>query len=38
MFKFEIWVNNSMKEEELEEIKQLLAKEFGCQGTIKPIQ
>ena len=38
MFKFEIWVNSSMKEEELEEIKQLLAKEFGCQGTIKPIQ
>jgi hypothetical protein len=38
MFKFEVWVNSVMKEEELEEIKQLLAKIFGCQGTIKPIQ
>ena len=38
MFKFEIWVNCSMKDQELEKIKQLLAKEFGCQGTIKPIQ
>ena len=37
MFKFEIWVNKNMKEEELKEIKQLLYKEFGCQGTIKPI-
>ena len=38
MFKFEIWVNKNMKEEELEEIKKLLSKEFGCLGTIKPIQ
>ena len=38
MFKFEIWVNCFMKDQELEKIKQLLAKEFGCQGTIKPIQ
>ena len=38
MFKFEIWANKNMKEEELEEIKQFLFKEFGCQGTIKPIQ
>jgi hypothetical protein len=37
MFKFEIWVNKLMKEEELEEIKKLLSKEFGCSGTIKPI-
>ena len=38
MFKFEIWVNKDMKEKELEEIKKLLTKEFGCSGTIKPIQ
>ena len=38
MFKFEIWVNKNMKEEELEEIKKILSKEFGCLGTIKPIQ
>ena len=38
MFKFEIWVNKDMKEEELEEIKKILSKEFGCLGTIKPIQ
>ena len=37
MFKFEVWVNRNMKEEELEEIKKLLTKEFGCSGTIKPI-
>ena len=38
IFKFELWVNKNMKDEELEEIKQLLNKEFGCLGTIKPIQ
>ena len=27
-----------MKEEEFEEIKKILSKEFGCLGTIKPIQ
>ena len=37
IFKFEVWVNSSMKEKELEEIKKLLTKEFGCSGTIKPI-
>ena len=37
IFKFELWVNKNMKEEELEEIKQLLNTEFGCLGTIKPI-
>jgi translation initiation factor 1 (eIF-1/SUI1) len=31
-------VNKDMKEEELEEIKKILSKEFGCLGTIKPIQ
>jgi len=38
IFKFEVWVNSSMKEKELEEIKKLLTKEFGCSGTIKPIK
>ena len=38
IFKFEIWVNSSMKQTELEELKKLLSKEFGCLGTIKPIQ
>ena len=38
IFKFEVWVNKNMKDEELEEIKILLSKEFGCLGTIKPIQ
>ena len=28
IFKFEVWVNSSMKEKELEEIKKLLTKEF----------
>jgi hypothetical protein len=37
IFKFELWVNKNMKDEELEEIKQLLNTEFGCLGTIKPI-
>ena len=38
MFKFEVWVNKDMQEKELEEIKKLLTKEFGCSGTIKPIK
>ena len=37
MFKFEVWVNSSMKEEQLEEIKKMLIEEFGCSGTIRPI-
>ena len=38
IFKFEIWVNRFMKIEELNEIKKYLTNEFGCSGTIKPIQ
>ena len=38
IFKFEVWVNKFMKEEELNEIKKYLYKEFGCEGTIKPIK
>ena len=37
-FKFEIWANNDMKENELTELKNFCTKEFGCQGTIKPIK
>ena len=37
IFKIEVWVNKFMKEEELNEIKRYLSKEFGCEGTIKPI-
>ena len=38
IFKIEVWVNKFMKEEELNEIKRYLSKEFGCEGTIKPIK
>ncbi len=38
IFKFELWVNSKMKEEELEELKKHLTSEFGCSGTIKPIK
>ena len=38
IFKFEVWVNKLMKEGELNEIKKYLYKEFGCEGTIKPIK
>ena len=38
IFKFELWANSSMKEEELEELKKHLTSEFGCSGTIKPIK
>ena len=37
MFKFEIWVNSLMKDEELEEIKKMLTDEFGCSRKIKPM-
>ena len=37
-FKFEIWANSNMKENELNELKNFCTKEFGCQGTIKPIK
>ena len=36
-FKYEIWVNPDMKENELNELKEFCFKEFGCQGTIKTI-
>ena len=38
IFKFEVWVNKFMKEEELNEIKQYLFNIFGCEGTIKPMK
>ena len=38
IFKFELWVNSSMKEEELEHLKKHLVSEFGCSATIKPIK
>jgi len=38
IFKFELWANSSMKEEELEELKKHLTTEFGCSGTIKPLK
>ena len=37
-FKYEIWTNSNMKEDELNELKNYCTKEFGCQGTIKPIK
>ena len=37
-FKFEIWANSNMQENELSELKNFCMKEFGCQGTIKPIK
>ena len=37
-FKFEIWANSNMQENELNELKNFCMKEFGCQGTIKPIK
>ena len=38
IFKFELWVNSSMKEDELNELKKYLITEFGCSATIKPIK
>ena len=38
IFKFELWANSQMKEEELEELKKNLITEFGCSATIKPIK
>ena len=38
IFKYEIWVNSIMKENELDELKKFCSDKFGCQGTIKPIQ
>lgn len=37
IFKYEIWVNQNMKENELEQLKKYCNETFGCQGTIKPI-
>lgn len=37
IFKYEIWVNQNMKEDELEQLKKYCNETFGCQGTIKPI-
>ncbi len=37
-FKYEIWANSNMKEDELNNLKSYCTKEFGCQGTIKPIK
>ncbi len=36
-FKYEIWVNNNMTEEELDQLKKYCSETFKCQGTIKPI-
>ena len=33
IFKFEVWVNSSLKEKGLEELKQFLSKDFGCPST-----
>ena len=38
IFKYEIWVNKNMKENELDELKQYCNELFGCEGTIKPIK
>ena len=38
IFKFELWANSSMKNEELEELKKQLTSEFGCSAIIKPIK
>lgn len=38
IFKYEIWVNSSMKSQELEELKKYCNDIFKCQGTIKPIK
>ena len=38
IFKYEIWVNRHMKEDELNELKEYCHDDFGCQGTIKPIK
>ena len=38
IFKYEIWVNRNMKEDELNQLKEYCHDDFGCQGTIKPIK
>ena len=35
IFKFEVWVNNTMKDEkEIDELKSFLSKNFGCSGIM----
>ena len=38
IFKYEIWVNSLMVDEQLEELKNYCTKIFECKGTIKPIK
>ena len=35
VFRFEIWVDSSIKENEEEELKKKLSTEFGCMATVK---
>jgi len=37
-FRFEIWVNSSMSEKEIEELKEHLYPEFKCKATVKSMQ
>jgi hypothetical protein len=35
VFRFEIWVDSSIKENEVDELKKKLSTEFGCMATVK---
>ena len=35
VFRFEIWVDSSIKENEVDELKKNLSTEFGCMATVK---
>ena len=37
-FRFEIWVNKDMKENEINELKKYLYPEFKCMATVKPMK
>ena len=37
-FRFEIWVNKNMKDNEIDELKKYLYPEFKCMATVKPIK
>ena len=37
-FRFEIWVNKNMKDNEIDELKKYLYPEFKCMATVKPMK
>ena len=38
IFRFEIWTNKSISENEVPELKSFLSNKFGCSATVKKIR